>query len=248
MRLLACLLVLLPGLAWAQPATVFAAASLTNTLQAVGKLWQEQGHPEPKLVFAASSTLARQVEAGAPANIFASADEQWMNYLAQRDKIVADTRRNLLRNELVLVAPTPTAKPVTIAPGFDLMALLGADGRIATGDPAHVPVGLYAKQALTKLGLWDKVQPRVAATDDVRAALMLVARGEAPLGIVYATDAAVSPNVTIVGTFPADTHDPVVYPFAIVNGGDTPEARALLAFIAGPQARAVFQKAGFTPE
>jgi molybdate transport system substrate-binding protein len=246
MRLLLCLALLLtPVLARAQTASVFAAASLTDTLQAIGKLWEGQGHPAPKLVFAASSTLARQIDQGAPANIFASADEQWMDFLAKRNKIVADTRKNLLGNALVLIEPAATMKPVSIGPGFDLLALLGPNGRLATGDPAHVPVGIYARQALTKLGLWDKVQPRLATTEDVRGALLLVARAEAPAGIVYATDAAVSKDVAIAGTFPPDTHDPVTYPFAIVQGGDTSEARALLAFLSGPQAMAVFQRAGF---
>ena len=145
---------------------------------------------------------------------------------------------------------SPADKPqhVTIGQGFDLLGLLGPNGRLATGDPAHVPVGIYAEQALKKLGLWDAVAPRLARTDDVRAALLLVERGEAPAGIVYATDAAVSKAVMVAGTFPADSHDPVSYPFAVTKSGDTPEARALLTFLAGPQARAMFVQRGFKVE
>jgi molybdate transport system substrate-binding protein len=148
----------------------------------------------------------------------------------------------------VLVVAADKPQHVTIGPGFDLVSLLGADGRLATGDPAHVPVGIYAEQALKKLGLWDSVAPRLARTDDVRAALLLVERGEAPAAIVYATDAAVSKGVMVAGVFPANTHDPVVYPFAVTKAGDTPEARALLAFLAGPQARGVFVQRGFKVE
>jgi molybdate transport system substrate-binding protein len=256
MRLLLCLFLLLapalaPGLARAQQtpplqASVFAAASLTDVLGDVGKLWQQQGHPAPRLVFAASSTLAHQIEQGAPANIFASADEQWMNYLEKGGHIVAGTRHDLLGNDLVLIEPTASLKQVTIAKGFDIAAILGPNGRLATGDPAHVPVGLYAKQALTWLGVWDSVKDHIAGTEDVRGALLLVSRGEAPVGIVYATDAAVSPGVGIAGVFPADSHPPVTYPFALVKGGDTDEAKALLAFFASPAATAVFRKAGFS--
>ena len=144
----------------------------------------------------------------------------------------------------------PADKPlhVTIGPGFDLLKLLGPNGRLAVGDPAHVPAGIYAEQALKKLGLWDSVSPRLASAEDVRSALLLVERGEAPAGIVYGTDAAVSKAVMVAGTFPANSHDPVTYPFAVVKGGDTPEARALMTFLAGPQARAVFVQRGFKVE
>ena len=171
-----------------------------------------------------------------------------MDYLATRNLIAADTRKDLLGNELVLVVPANHPQHVDIAPGFDLLAMLGPRGRVATGDPAHVPVGIYAQQALRKLGLWDSVVPRLARAADVRSALLLVERGEAPVGIVYATDAAASRAVMVAGTFPANTHDPVTYPFAVTKAGDTPEARALLTFLGGPQARAIFAKRGFKVE
>jgi molybdate transport system substrate-binding protein len=159
-----------------------------------------------------------------------------------------ETRKNLLGNELVLVVPATKPKHVTIGPGFDLLAMLGPNGHIATGDPAHVPVGIYAEQALKKLGLWDAVSPRIARADDVRSALLLVERGEAPVGIVYATDAAVSKAVMVAGTFPENSHDPVSYPFAVVKSGDTPTARALMEFLSGPQAREIFVKRDFKVE
>ena len=245
--LAACLLACLSPLAAlaAEPVAVFAAASLTDAMRDVSGAWQAAGHAPLRLTFAASSTLARQVEQGAPANLFASADQRWMDYLAERNLVAADTRRDLLANRLVLVVPKDQARQVAIGPGLDLTALLGPGGRIATGDPAHVPAGLYAKQALTALGLWSQAEPRLARTEDVRGALLLVERGEAPAGIVYATDAAASAGVAVAGTFPEGTHEPVTYPFAVTRDGDTPEARALLVFLAGPEARAAFERRGF---
>lgn len=249
MRFLYALLVLLlPLTAQAQGVTVFAAASLTDAMKDVSTKWVAAGHQPLVLSFGSSSTLARQIEQGAPANVFASADEKWMDYLAQKSLISADTRKDLLGNDLVLVVAADKPEHVTIGKSFNMLGLLGANGRLATGDPAHVPVGIYAEQALKKLGMWDSVSPRLAGTADVRAALLLVERGEAPAGIVYATDAAVSKAVMIAGTFPADSHDPVSYPFAVTKSGDTPEARALLRFLAGPQARAVFVQLGFKVE
>ena len=171
-----------------------------------------------------------------------------MDYLADKKLIAPQTRKDLLGNDLVLVVPADKPIHVTIGPQFDMLALLGSNGRLATGDPAHVPVGIYAEQALRKLGMWDSVSPKLARTDDVRAALLLVERGEAPAGIVYATDAAASRGVMIAGVFPANSHDPVVYPFAVTQSGDTPGARALMDFLAGPQARAVFVQRGFKVE
>ena len=246
--LLALCLLLTPLAARAQEVTMFAAASLTDAMKDVSAQWAKDGHQPLRLSFGASSTLARQIEQGAPANLFASADEKWMDYLADKKLIVADTRKDLLGNDLVLVVPADKPQHATIGPGFDLLGLLGPSGRIATGDPAHVPVGVYAEQALKKLGMWDAVQPRLARTDDVRAALLLVERGEAPAGIVYATDAAVSKGVMVAGVFPANSHDPVSYPFAVITAGDTPEARALMTFLAGPDARAIFVKRGFKVE
>lgn len=239
---------LLPLHAWAQEVTVFAAASLTDAMKDVSAKWVEAGHQPLRMSFGSSSTLARQIEQGAPANVFASADEKWMDYLADKKMIADGTRKSLLGNDLVLVVAADKPMHVTIDKGFDLTGLLGANGRLATGDPAHVPVGTYAEQALKKLGMWDSISPRLARTEDVRAALLLVERGEAPAGIVYATDAAASKAVMIAGTFPADSHDPVSYPFAVTKSGDTAEARALLSFLAGPSARAVFMQRGFKVE
>ncbi len=239
---------LLPLTARAQELTVFAAASLTDAMKDVSALWVQAGHPALRLSFGSSSTLARQIEQGAPANLFASADEKWMDYLAGKDLIAADTRKDLLGNDLVLVVPADKPLHVTIGPDFDLFGLLGASGRLAVGDPAHVPVGIYAEQALKKLGMWDKIVPRLARTDDVRSGLLLVERGEVPAGIVYATDAPVSKGVMVAGIFPDGSHDPISYPFAVTKAGDTAEARSLLTFLAGPQARVVFVRRGFKVE
>jgi len=239
---------LLPLTARAQEVTVFAAASLTDAMKDISALWVQAGHPALRLSFGSSSTLARQIEQGAPANLFASADEKWMDYLARKKLIVADTRKDLLGNDLVLVVPADQPRHVTINASFDLPGLLGATGRLAVGDPAHVPVGIYAEQALRKLGLWDSISPRLARTDDVRSGLLLVERGEAPAGIVYATDTPVSKGVMVAGTFPDSSHDPITYPFAVTTAGDTPEAHALLAFLTGPDARAVFVRRGFKVE
>ena len=244
--LLALLPLLLPAAARAQ--TVFAAASLTDALREAAALWQREGHPAPTLSFAASSTLAKQIEQGAPANLFASADAKWMDYLDQRSLIAAGTRRNVLGNDLVLVVPADHARTVAIGPGFDLAGLLGPGGRLAVGDPAHVPAGIYAAQALKALGVWDVAEPRLARAEDVRGALLLVERGEAPAGIVYATDAAVSKGVAPAGVFPAGSHDPITYPFAVTKAGDTPEARALLTFLEGPEVRDIFRRRGFRTE
>ncbi|MFL5252090.1 MAG: molybdate ABC transporter substrate-binding protein [Rhodopila sp.] len=242
--LIACFL-LISVSARAQEVTVFAAASLTDALKDIAAQWTASGHPAPRLSFAASSALARQIEQGAPANIFASADQKWMDYLADKKLIAADTRKDLLANDLVLIAPADKHLTVTLQPGIDLLALLGANGRIATGDPAHVPVGLYAEQSLRKLRVWNQIEPRLARTEDVRAALLLVERGEAPLGIVYSTDAKATPSVAVAAAFPADTHSPVTYPFAVTKSGDTTEARAFLKYLSGPQATAVFVARGF---
>jgi molybdate transport system substrate-binding protein len=243
--LLLILALLAPLTAHAEPLTVMAAASLTDSMKDIAALWEKAGHQPLRMSFGASSTLARQIEQGAPANLFASADELWMDYLAKRDLIAADTRKSLLGNDVVLIVPATKPRHVTIAVGFDLMGMLGADGRLAVGDPAHVPVGIYAEQALKKLGLWDAIQPRLARTEDVRAALRFVELGEAPVGIVYATDAAVSKGVSIAGVFLENTHDPVTYPFAVVKSGDNPDARALMTYLAGSAAREVFVKRGF---
>ncbi|MEJ0015526.1 MAG: molybdate ABC transporter substrate-binding protein [Acetobacteraceae bacterium] len=246
--LLALCLLLAPLTARAQELTVFAAASLTDAMKDVSAQWTQAGHPALRLSFGSSSTLARQIEQGAPANLFASADQKWMDFLAEKKLIATDTRKDLLGNDLVLVVAADKPKHVTIGPGFDMAALLGANGRLATGDPRHVPVGIYAEQALRKLNLWDTIEPRLARAEDVRSALLLVERGEAPAGIVYATDAAVSKGVMVAGVFPANSHDPVTYPFAVTKSGDTSEARALMTYLSGPAARAIFVKRGFKVE
>lgn len=232
--------------AQAQPGvTVFAAASLTDALRALGQEWAARGHPAPRLSFAASSALARQIEQGAPADLFLSADEPWMDYLQSRGLIANETRRSPVGNALVLVAPADRARPVTLARGTDLLAL-AAGGRIATGDPAHVPAGRYAQAALEWMGQWHSVAPRLARADNVRAALLLVERGEAPLGIVYATDAAAARGVVVLGTFPPGSHPPITYPFAITRrGASSTQARALHDFLSGPEAAATWQRFGF---
>jgi len=241
--LLAILLLATP--ARARDMTVFAAASLTNALEELGAAWRAQGKGGVRFSFAASSALARQVEQGAAADLFLSADEEWMDYLDKRDLIARDSRRSPLGNSLVLVATPGRATPVTISRDLDLAALLGG-GRLATGDPAHVPVGRYARQALESLGLWRIAEPRLARAENVRAALLLVERGEAPLGIVYATDAAVAPKLAVIGTFPAGSHPPISYPFAVVKARDGAGARALLEHLTGADAAPVYRKFGFT--
>lgn len=245
---------LLPGIALLalpaqaqQPVTVFAAASLTDALRDLGAQWAARGNPAPRFSFAASSALARQIEQGAPADLFMSADEAWANYLQERNLLVNATRSSPIGNALVLVAPANAARPFTLARGTDLLALLGAQGRIATGDPAHVPVGRYAQAALTWMGQWEALAPRLARADNVRAALLLVERGEAPFGIVYATDAAASQGVRVVGTFPAESHEAITYPFALTRRAEAnAQARALLAFLVGPEATPTWQRLGFT--
>lgn len=244
---LAAVLLAAPAVARAADVTVFAAASLTNAMQTLAQAWRAAGRGEVRLSFAASSTLARQIEQGAAADIVASADERWMDYLAERGLIQPASRTSMLGNTLVLVAPAASAQaPVTVGRGLDLAALLGPRGRIATGDPAHVPAGRYARQALEALGLWQTAEPRLARADNVRAALLFVERGDAPLGIVYGTDAAAAPGVRVLGTFPADSHTPIAYPFALTARGTSAEARALLAFLTGPGAAPTWKRFGFS--
>ena len=224
---------------------MFAAASLTEAMKDVSALWAKAGHEPLRLSFGSSSTLARQVEQGAPANLFASADELWVDYLAKKDLLAPGTRQSLLGNDLVMVVTATAPRRIAIDANLDVGVLLGANGRLATGDPKHVAAGIYAEQALRELGLWEKIEPRLARTQDVRSALLLVERGEAPAGIVYATDAAVSNGVMIAGTFPDDSHDPISYPFAVTRSGDNAEARAFMVFLGSPEARAAFASRGF---
>jgi molybdate transport system substrate-binding protein len=245
MRLfLACLLLL--GATRAEALTVFAAASLTNALQDVDTLWRAAGHKKVTFSFDSSSTLALQIEHGAPAAIFISADEKWMDELEKRRLIVPESRTDLLGNSLVMVEPKASLKPVTLAPGVKLDSVLGAQGRLAVGDPGHVPAGIYAKQSLEKLHIWDEVKNRLAPADSVRSALRLVETGSAPAGIVYATDVKIAPSLGIAGTFPADSHEPIRYPVALVAAQDSKEALAFLDFLHGTQARDVFLHYGFT--
>ena len=245
--LLLSALTLLPQVAAAQTAiTVFAAASLQDGLRALGAEWSAHGHPAPRLTFAASSTLARQIEQGAPAELFLSADEPWMDYVQARGLIGSATRQSALGNALVLVAPSAVARPLTLARGTDLAALLGPQGRLSVGDPAHVPAGRYAQAALEWMGQWRALAPRLARAENVRAALLLVERGEAPLGIVYATDAMAARGVQVVGQFPAESHPPISYPFALTRRGESnDQARAFLRFIASAEAMPFWQRHGF---
>jgi molybdate transport system substrate-binding protein len=235
------------AVAAAEPHTVlvFAAASLTDALDEVGKGFTAGSHVPVKASYAASSVLAKQIEAGAPAEVFLSADEQWMDYLEQRQLLVPGTRRDLLGNSLVLVAPADSTVHITLAPHMDLLGALGPSGHLAMGDPSSVPAGIYGHQALEKLGVWSQVESRVAGAESVRAALALVARGEAPLGIVYRTDALADKKVRIVGEFPQDSHAPVRYPVALVKGAGS-EASQLLQYLGQGAARDVFGRHGFT--
>ncbi|MGE5337440.1 MAG: molybdate ABC transporter substrate-binding protein [Gemmatimonadota bacterium] len=230
----------------AQPLTVFAAASLQDAFGDVARLYHERTGRSVRFSFAASSTLARQIEQGAPAAIFASADEAWMDYLQQRKLIAADTRRALLGNRLVLVVPATNPMQVDLRPGFDFAHVLGADGRWVTGDPRSVPAGRYAQQALTRLGVWGFAEQRLVRAENVRVALAFVERGEASAGVVYATDAALSNKVRIAGVFPESSHAPVVYPVAVVAANDSPAARDFLRFLESPDALAACRRFGFS--
>jgi len=224
---------------------VFAAASLTDALQVLGSAYEKTAPVKVKLSFDASSNLARQIEAGARADVFFSADTQWMDYLQTRNLIQASTRQNVIGNSLVLIAPADSQIKLKIGPHFPLVAALGKDGRLATGDPDSVPAGRYARSALSTLGVWDEVSPRLARAENVRVALLYVARGEAPLGIVYGTDAQVDKTVRVVDTFPANTHPPIVYPVALTKSAQA-AAAAFVTYLAGPRGHEVFSKYGFT--
>ena len=226
--------------------TVFAAASLTNALQDIATQYNKEHKVDVVSSFASSSTLARQIEAGAPADLFISADQKWMDYAVAKDSIQPDTRANLLENTLVLIAPKASKQgDITINAQTDWLKLLDG-GRLAVGDPDHVPAGIYAKESLQKLGAWDTLSSKLAPAEDVRSALALVERDEAPLGIVYGSDAVASKGVKVVSVFPADTHQKVEYPIAIVKGHDTPVVSAFYKYLQGPEAAKVFQQYGFT--
>ena len=231
----------------AEPLTVFAAASLKTALDDVAPVFTATTGIPVRFSYAASSALARQIENGAPADVFASADLAWMDYLQQRRLVKPESRLNLLGNRLVVIAPADAALrdlPLTAAALSDA---LGATGRIATGEVSSVPVGRYAKAALQSLGLWGLAEPRLAQSENVRAALSFVARGEAPLGIVYASDASSEPKVKVVARFPDGSHPPIIYPFALTAGsGRVEAARQFIAALAGARARAIFEAQGFT--
>jgi len=234
----------LPARAQDQPTiTVFAAASLTDALTKIGQVYEAAGKGHVVFNFAASSLLARQIESSRGADLFVSADTDWMDYLDKGGLIAHATRVNLLGNRLVLIASRDSAVALAIAPHFDLVAALGG-GRLAVADPDTVPAGKYARAALISLGVWNAVAGRLVQAENVRVALAYVARGEAPLGIVYTTDAMAEPKVRIVGTFPDNTHPPIVYPAAL-TGDAKPAAAKFLAYLNGPEARTIFQKAGF---
>jgi molybdate transport system substrate-binding protein len=224
---------------------VFAAASLKNALDALNKQWQQESGKKGVISFAASSALAKQIEQGAPAAVFISADLAWMDYLQKKDLIDTSSRLNLLGNRLVLIAPKDKAKPVEITAGFNLAGLIG-DGRLAVGQVDSVPAGKYAKQALTSLGIWDSVSGKLAQAENVRAALLLVSRGEAPAGIVYQTDAAADKNVTIIGTFPEGSHPAIIYPAALTKNGTGEAAKSFLDYLKSDKAKPVFEAEGFT--
>jgi molybdate transport system substrate-binding protein len=223
---------------------VFAAASLTNALQEIGAAYQKTAAVRVRISFDASSNLAHQIEAGAPADLFFSADTEWMDYLESRRLIQSTTRHNAVGNQLVLIAPSGSQVRLRIAPHFRLAAALG-QGRLAVADPDSVPAGRYARAALSALGVWDEVVDRLARAENVRAAMTYVARGEAPLGIVYSSDAHVDKSVRVVDSFPANTHEPIVYPVALTRSARS-EAAAFLAYLLSPHGREVFVKYGFT--
>lgn len=225
------------------PVRVFAAASLTNAMHDISAQWQKQNHPAPSTAYGASSALAKQIEAGAPADIFASADLSWMDYLNERKKIDGSTTLNLLGNDLVLIVPKGQRIAVEMKKDFRIADAF--KGKLCTGEPGVVPVGIYAKQSLEQLGWWTQLAGRIVGTDDVRTALAFVERGECPLGIVYATDAAISSKVEVLDRFPDATHKPIVYPFALVNGA-RPEAKAFMNYLRTSQdAAATFRQYGF---
>jgi len=245
-RLVFLLLALLSGPVLAAPPLLLAAASLQESLNAAADAWAARHHERPTLSFASSSVLAKQIDAGAPADIFISADEPWMDDVAKHGLMKAGTRVSFLANALVLVAPAAAAKPVAIRPGFPLAKLLG-DGKLAMGEVSSVPAGKYGREALTRLGVWDAVASHIAGADNVRSALALVERGEAPYGIVYATDAYASKGVKIVGVFPEASHAPITYPIALLTASTSPEADGFRRFLLSGAGKAIFKSYGFQP-
>lgn len=224
---------------------VFAAASLKNALDAVDAAWKAESGKSATASYAASSALAKQIEEGAPADVFISADLDWMKYVADKKLIKDGSDVKLLGNRIVLVAPKDSGAKAEIAPNFDLAALLG-DGRLAMGDVKAVPAGKYGKAALEKLGVWSSVEGKIAQAENVRAALKLVSTGEAPLGIVYQTDATAEPGVKVVGVFPEDSHPPIVYPVGVTADSKSADAAAYVKYLQSAKAKELFEAQGFT--
>ncbi|AJI84924.1 molybdate ABC transporter substrate-binding protein [Yersinia enterocolitica] len=242
----AALLVAFSSSAMAADITVFAAASLTNALQDIAAQYKKEKQVDVVASYASSSTLARQIEQGAPADLFISADQQWMDYAIDKQQMVANTRYTLLGNELVLIAPKDSKiTKVEIDKKTDWKKLLEG-GRLAVGDPDHVPAGIYAKESLENLGAWATLAPEMARANNVRSAMALVERAEAPLGIVYGSDAIASDKVKVVGVFPESSHKPVEYPMAIVKGHENPTVTAFYDYLKSPAAAVIFEKYGFT--
>lgn len=228
----------------ARPPLVLAAASLQESMSAAADAWARLGNPRPVISFAASSALARQAEAGAPADLFASADEEWMDELDRRGLIAPGTRADLVGNRLVLIAPRSDARNVPLGPRTPLPAMLGS-GRLAMADPDSVPAGRYGKSALERLGVWSQLAPRVVRAENVRAALALVERGAAQYGIVYATDARASARVRVAGVFPAASHPPIRYPIARLRRSTNADAERFRRFLLSAQGKAIFARFGF---
>lgn len=223
---------------------ILAAASLQEAMNAAADGWARKNHPRPRISFAGSSALARQIEAGAAADLFVSADEAWMNEVEQKGFLRPGTRVSFLRNTLVIVAPRSSTVKLVIRPGFPLAKTLG-NGRLAVADPNGVPAGIYAKQALTRLGVWDSVAGKLAPAENVRAALALVSRGAAPLGIVYGTDARAEPDVRVVGTFLPAMHEPISYPVAVLKASRNPDTEGFRRFLLSGEGKAIFRRFGF---
>lgn len=230
-----------------RPLTVFAASSLKGVLDRVADTFTAKTGQAVSLSFAASSTLARQIEAGAPADLVITADEKWIDYLDKRGLLAPQSRVDLLGNRLVLVAPAASPVTVDLAQGLDLSSLLGPHDIFALGEPKGVPAGAYGRQALEHFGAWESVKGRISQSDSAKAVAALVARGEAPLGIVFLTDALAEPKLTIVATFPPESHRPIIYPAALVSASTHPGRAAFLAMLSGPDAAKLFAEAGFTP-
>lgn len=229
-----------------RPLTIFAAASLKGSLDQVARAFEAETGEKIVVSYAASSALAKQIEAGAPADIFLSADLKWMDYLIAKGAVADGSNVKLLSNRLVLVGPKGAAGALKIEQGFDLLGALGKDGLLAMGDPKSVPAGTYAQEALENLGAWDSVKQRITASENVRVAAALVARGEAPLGIVYETDALISKDLVTIDVFPDSTHAPIVYPVAPIKASTHPATANLMLYLQSQKALQIFRDAGFS--